>query len=60
MLPAGSAARRRARRFWGTMGAAMTQTSRWLEERSCARADAAIRQAHVRFGVSDARTPYGL
>jgi hypothetical protein len=51
MLPAGSAARRKARRFWGTMGAAMTQTSRWLDERSVIRADAALRRAEIRLGV---------
>jgi hypothetical protein len=38
--------RKRARRFWGTISAAMLQTSRWLETRSQAQADAALRRAH--------------
>jgi hypothetical protein len=53
----GIAARKQVRRFFGTMGAAMRRTSRWLEARSHSRADTAIRRVHglttVRF---DART----
>jgi hypothetical protein len=43
----GIATRKHARRFFGTMGAAMRRTSRWVETRSHARADAVIRRAHV-------------
>jgi hypothetical protein len=41
------ATRKQARRFFGTMGAAMRRTSRWMEARSNARADAVIRRAHA-------------
>jgi hypothetical protein len=41
-----TAARKQARRFYGTMGAAMRRTSRWLEDRRNERTDAAIRRAH--------------
>ena len=40
------AARKQARRFYGTMGAAMRRTSRWLEARRDERTDATIRRAH--------------
>jgi hypothetical protein len=40
------AARKQARRFYGTMGAAMRRTSRWLEARRNDRTDATIRRAH--------------
>ena len=40
-----SASRKQARRFWGAMGAAMRQTSRLLDTRRDARADATIRRA---------------
>ena len=40
------AARKQARRFFGSMGAAMRRTSRWLDTRHNERADAAIRRAH--------------
>jgi hypothetical protein len=40
------AARKQARRFYGTMGAAMRRTSRWLEARRNERTDATIRRAH--------------
>jgi hypothetical protein len=52
-------ARKQARRFFGTMGAAMRRTSRWMEARSNARADAIIRRAHgfttVRFDAGMSR-----
>lgn len=37
------AARKQARRFYGTMGAAMRRTSRWLEAQRGARTDAPLR-----------------
>lgn len=43
----GVATRKHARRFFGTMGAAMRRTSRWMEAQSNARADAVIRRAHA-------------
>jgi hypothetical protein len=41
-----TASRRQARRFFGSMGATMRRTSRWLDTRRNARADATIRRAH--------------
>jgi hypothetical protein len=41
-----SAARKQARRFYGSMGATMRRTSRWLDTGRDARTDAAIRRAH--------------
>jgi len=41
-----SAARKQARRFYGTMGAAMRRTSRWLDVRGIERTDATIRRAY--------------
>ena len=41
-----TASRRQARRFFGSMGATMRQTSRWLDARRDVRAGAAIRHAH--------------
>jgi hypothetical protein len=41
-----TAARKQARRFFGTMGAAMRRTSRALETRRNERTDATIRRAH--------------
>jgi hypothetical protein len=41
--------RRQARRFWGAMGAAIRETSRWLDERSHAEADPSICATHIRF-----------
>jgi hypothetical protein len=43
------AARKQARRFYGTMGAAMRRTSRWMDVRGSDRTDVAIRHA---FGCS--------
>ncbi len=40
------ATRKQARRFFGTMGAAMRRTSRWLDTRQNERADVVIRRAH--------------
>ncbi len=40
------AARKQARRFYGTMGAAMRRTSRWLEARRDEQNDVTIRRAH--------------
>ena len=40
------ATRKQARRFFGTMGAAMRRTSRVLETRRNERTDYAIRRAH--------------
>jgi hypothetical protein len=40
------AARKQARRFFGTMGAAMRRTSRALETRRNERTDYTIRRAH--------------
>jgi hypothetical protein len=40
-----SASRKQARRFFGAMGAAMRQTSRWLDTRSPLRTDTVIRRA---------------
>jgi len=40
------AARKQARRFYGTMGAAMRRTSRYLETRRNERADVTIRRTH--------------
>lgn len=37
--------RRQARRFFGSMGATMRRTSRWLDTRRDARADATMRRA---------------
>ena len=39
------AARRQARRFFGTMGATMRRTSRWVETRN-ERVDVLIRRVH--------------
>jgi hypothetical protein len=47
------AARKHARRFFGTMGATMRCTSRWTEPRGRARADVVIRRA---LGSSDSCT----
>ena len=47
------ASRKQARRFFGTMGAAMRCTSRWTEPRRNARVDAVIRRA---LGCPDNRT----
>ena len=41
------AARKQARRFYGTMGAAMRRTSRWLDARRTERTDVMIRHAYV-------------
>ena len=41
-----TAARKQARRFFGSMGATMRRTSRWLETRRNDRTDAMIRRAH--------------
>jgi hypothetical protein len=41
-----SAARKQARRFFGSMGATMRSTSRWLDTRRDPRADRTIRRAH--------------
>ena len=42
-----TAARKQARRFYGTMGAAMRRTSRWLDARRIERTDdAMIRHAY--------------
>jgi hypothetical protein len=41
-----TAARKQARRFYGTMGAAMRRTTRWLEARRDERIDATIRRSH--------------
>jgi hypothetical protein len=50
------AARKQARRFFGTMGAAMRRTSRWLETRQSERADLVIRRTYSVFSVpADAR-----
>jgi hypothetical protein len=50
------ATRRQARRFFGTMGAAMRRTSRWLESRQNERADIVIRRTYSLFSVpADAR-----
>jgi hypothetical protein len=52
----GIAARKQARRFFGTMGAAMRRTSRWMEARRDARADAVVRRGHGLMTVKfDAR-----
>ena len=40
------AARKQARRFFGSMGATMRRTSRWLDTRRSDRADSTIRRAH--------------
>ena len=40
------AARKQARRFFGSMGATMRRTSRWLETRGDERTDVTIRRAH--------------
>jgi hypothetical protein len=45
------AARKQARRFFGTMGAAMRRTSRWLDNRQNERADVMIRRTHSVFSV---------
>ena len=39
------AARKQARRFFGTMGATMRRTSSWMEARRNERTDATIRRA---------------
>ena len=50
------ATRKQARRFFGTMGAAMRRTSRWLETRQNERADIVIRRTYSVFSVpADAR-----
>jgi hypothetical protein len=50
------ATRKQARRFFGTMGAAMRRTSRWLETRQNERAELAIRRTYSVFSVpADAR-----
>ena len=41
-----SAARKQARRFFGSMGATMRRTSRWLDTRRNDRADSTIRRTH--------------
>ncbi len=41
-----AAARKQARRFFGSMGATMRRTSRWHDTRRDARADVAIRRAY--------------
>ena len=41
-----TAARKQARRFFGSMGATMRRTSRWPETRRNERTDATIRRAH--------------
>ena len=40
------AARKQARRFYGSMGATMRRTSRWLDTRRDDRADTTIRRAY--------------
>jgi hypothetical protein len=62
MMPRSTSAvsRRQARRFWGGMGAAMRETSRWLDGRDNARSDVSIHRAAVRFAASDIRTFRGL
>jgi hypothetical protein len=40
------AARKQARRFFGTMGATMRRTSRWMEARRNERTDYTFRRAH--------------
>jgi hypothetical protein len=40
------AARKQARRFYGTMGAAMRRTSRWLEAPRNERTDVTLRRMH--------------
>ena len=40
------ASRKQARRFYGTMGAAMRRTSRYLETRRNERTDVTIRRTH--------------
>ena len=50
------ATRKQARRFFGTMGAAMRRTSRWLDTRQNERADVVIRRTYSIFSVpADAR-----
>ena len=50
------ATRKQARRFFGTMGAAMRRTSRWLETRQNERAELVIRRTYSVFSVpADAR-----
>jgi hypothetical protein len=50
------ATRKQARRFFGTMGAAMRRTARWLETRQNERADIVIRRTYSVFSVpADAR-----
>ncbi len=51
--------RRQARRFWGGMGAAMRETSRWLDGRGH-HADAADRRADALFGANGARSVRGF
>jgi len=46
------AARKQARRFYGTMGAAMRRTSRWLEAPHSERTDVILRRMH---GYSESR-----
>jgi hypothetical protein len=46
------AARKQARRFFGTMGATMRRTSQWMEVRRSDRADATMRHA---FGYPEDR-----
>ena len=54
-----TASRRQARRFFGSMGATMRHTSRWLDARRDVCAGAAIRHAHgfvtVQFDAQLAR-----
>jgi hypothetical protein len=43
------ATRRQARRFFGSMGATMRRTSRWLDNRQNERADILIRRARLSY-----------
>jgi len=40
------AARKQARRFWGTMGATLRRTAQYLDSRRMARSATALRPAH--------------
>ena len=54
------ATRKQARRFFGTMGAAMRRTSRWLDTRQSERADLVVRRTYSVFAVpADARMARG-